>query len=145
MGIGPVPATKAALAKAELTLDDVDVIELNEAFAAQTIACLREWGLDSADERLNVRGSGISLGHPVGATGGRMLAHPCPRAAHEGRPIRTAHHVHRWRPGPRGRVREGHVMARVVSESRPAHTSAHPVDVHTRRRGSQTTTERDQQ
>jgi len=74
MGIGPVPATAAALERAGITMDDLDLIEINEAFAAQTLACLREWKIDATDERLNVRGSGISLGHPVGATGGRMLA-----------------------------------------------------------------------
>ncbi|SMC53638.1 acetyl-CoA C-acetyltransferase [Lentzea albidocapillata] len=74
MGIGPVPATAAALGRAGLTLDDMDVIELNEAFAAQVLACLREWKLDAEDERLNPNGSGISLGHPVGATGARILA-----------------------------------------------------------------------
>ncbi|MGM1063318.1 acetyl-CoA C-acetyltransferase [Saccharothrix sp. Mg75] len=74
MGLGPVPATRAALDRAGLTLDDVGVIELNEAFAAQVLACLREWGLDPADDRLNPNGSGISLGHPLGATGARVLA-----------------------------------------------------------------------
>jgi len=75
MGIGPVPATAAALLKAGLTLSEMDLIELNEAFAAQALAVLREWKFGAADlERINVRGSGISLGHPVGATGGRMLA-----------------------------------------------------------------------
>ncbi len=75
MGIGPVPATEAALAKAGLSLADMDLIELNEAFAAQALACTREWKFTAADlERTNVHGSGISLGHPVGATGGRMLA-----------------------------------------------------------------------
>src|SRR5690606_3134311 len=74
MGIGPVPATAAALARAGLTLDEIDVIELNEAFAAQVLACLREWKVDPADDRLNPNGSGISLGHPVGATGARILA-----------------------------------------------------------------------
>ena len=74
MGIGPVPSTAAALARAGLTLDEIDVIELNEAFAAQVLACLREWKLDPTDERLNPNGSGISLGHPVGATGARILA-----------------------------------------------------------------------
>lgn len=75
MGIGPVPATAVALAKADLRLADVDVIELNEAFAAQALAVMREWGFTAADrERTNIHGSGISLGHPVGATGGRMLA-----------------------------------------------------------------------
>jgi acetyl-CoA C-acetyltransferase len=74
MGIGPVPATAAALDRAGLTLDDLDLIELNEAFAAQVLACLREWKVDPDDERLNPNGSGISLGHPLGATGGRILA-----------------------------------------------------------------------
>ncbi|MEB3063684.1 acetyl-CoA C-acetyltransferase [[Mycobacterium] zoologicum] len=75
MGIGPVPATEVALAKAGLTLADIDLIELNEAFAAQALAVLAEWRFGAADrERTNVHGSGISLGHPVGATGGRMLA-----------------------------------------------------------------------
>jgi len=74
MGIGPVPATRLALARAGLTLRDIDLIELNEAFAAQVLAVLREWQLDDDLERVNVNGSGISLGHPVGATGARILA-----------------------------------------------------------------------
>jgi acetyl-CoA C-acetyltransferase len=75
MGIGPVPATEVALAKAGLRLSDIDLIELNEAFAAQALAVMREWNFGTADfDRTNVHGSGISLGHPVGATGGRMLA-----------------------------------------------------------------------
>lgn len=74
MGIGPVPATRAALDRAGLGLGEMDLIELNEAFAAQVLACTTEWGLDDHDERLNVRGSGISLGHPIGATGARILA-----------------------------------------------------------------------
>lgn len=75
MGIGPVPATEAALARAGLTLDRLDLIELNEAFAAQALAVMREWKVDPfADDRINIHGSGISLGHPVGATGGRMVA-----------------------------------------------------------------------
>jgi acetyl-CoA C-acetyltransferase len=75
MGIGPVPATEVALGKAGLSLGDIDLIELNEAFAAQALAVMREWSFGAADrDRTNVHGSGISLGHPVGATGGRMLA-----------------------------------------------------------------------
>jgi acetyl-CoA C-acetyltransferase len=75
MGIGPVPATAKALESAGVKLSDVDLIELNEAFAAQALAVTREWGFTDADfERTNVNGSGISLGHPVGATGGRILA-----------------------------------------------------------------------
>lgn len=75
MGIGPVPATAKALDAAQLTLADMDLIELNEAFAAQVLAVTREWKLAPDDfDRVNVNGSGISLGHPVGATGGRILA-----------------------------------------------------------------------
>ncbi|MBX3510531.1 MAG: acetyl-CoA C-acetyltransferase [Hyphomonadaceae bacterium] len=75
MGIGPVPATAKALARAGLELKHIDLIELNEAFAAQVLACTREWKFCADDfARFNVNGSGISLGHPVGATGGRILA-----------------------------------------------------------------------
>lgn len=74
MGLGPIPATEAALARAGLTLGDIDVIELNEAFAAQVLAVTDTWKLDAlTDDRLNPNGSGISLGHPVGATGTRLL------------------------------------------------------------------------
>jgi acetyl-CoA C-acetyltransferase len=75
MGIGPVPATRVALGRADITMDDLDLLELNEAFAAQVLAVTDAWGLDAiGDERLNPNGSGISLGHPVGATGARILA-----------------------------------------------------------------------
>ncbi|MBL7623891.1 acetyl-CoA C-acetyltransferase [Frankia sp. AgB1.8] len=75
MGIGPVPATAKALERAGLTMADLDLIELNEAFAAQVLACGRAWGFGEKDwDRVNVNGSGISLGHPVAATGGRILA-----------------------------------------------------------------------
>ena len=74
MGIGPVPATRRALERAGLNMADIDLIELNEAFAVQVLAVLREWELPDGLERVNVNGSGISLGHPVGATGGRILA-----------------------------------------------------------------------
>jgi acetyl-CoA C-acetyltransferase len=74
MGIGPVPATARALSRAGLTLDEMELIELNEAFAAQALAVLREWKLRDGLDRVNVNGSGISLGHPIGATGARILA-----------------------------------------------------------------------
>jgi acetyl-CoA C-acetyltransferase len=74
MGIGPVPASEKALGRLGLSLDDMGVIELNEAFAAQALAVTRSWGIESDDPRLNPHGSGISLGHPVGATGARILA-----------------------------------------------------------------------
>ena len=71
MGIGPVPAVRKALARAGLTVADLDLIELNEAFAAQALACIRELELDP--EKVNVYGGAIALGHPLGATGARML------------------------------------------------------------------------
>jgi acetyl-CoA C-acetyltransferase len=71
MGVGPIPASRKALGQAGLTLKDMDVIELNEAFASQAIACIRELGLTL--DNTNPNGSGISLGHPIGATGARMV------------------------------------------------------------------------
>ena len=72
MGIGPVVASLKALEKAGLTLDDMDIIELNEAFAAQSLACIREWGLKDDDKRINVNGGAIALGHPLGMSGTRI-------------------------------------------------------------------------
>jgi acetyl-CoA acetyltransferase family protein len=75
MGLGPVPAAAKAFERAGLTMADMDLIELNEAFAAQVLAVTRQWDLSDSDwDRVNVNGSGISLGHPVGATGARILA-----------------------------------------------------------------------
>jgi acetyl-CoA C-acetyltransferase len=71
MGIGPVPAIKGALRKAKLNLGDIDRFEINEAFAAQYLACERELGLDR--DKVNIHGNGIALGHPVGATGCRLV------------------------------------------------------------------------
>ena len=74
MGMGPVPATRAVLQRAGLTLDQMDVIELNEAFAAQVLACLRELGVpDDDDPRVNPNGGAIALGHPLGMSGARLL------------------------------------------------------------------------
>jgi len=80
MGLGVVPSARKALEKAGLTVDDLDVVELNEAFAAQAIACMRE--LEFSEENTNVHGSGISLGHPIGCTGARLavtIAHEMKR------------------------------------------------------------------
>lgn len=74
MGIGPVPAVHKLFKKTGFNFERMDLIEVNEAFACQALAVLRGWGLDDADSRVNVNGSGISLGHPIGATGGRILA-----------------------------------------------------------------------
>jgi acetyl-CoA acyltransferase len=72
MGIGPVNASNKALEKAGLTMEDMDVIELNEAFAAQSLACIREWGLADDDARINPNGGAIAIGHPLGVTGTRI-------------------------------------------------------------------------
>ena len=71
MGIGPISASRKALYKAGLEISDIDLFEINEAFAAQCVACQRELGIDP--DKLNVNGGGISLGHPVGATGSRIV------------------------------------------------------------------------
>jgi acetyl-CoA acyltransferase len=73
MGIGPVYASEIALQRAGLTLNDMDLIELNEAFAAQVLACTRKMGLDDDDERINPNGGAIALGHPLGTSGARIL------------------------------------------------------------------------
>jgi acetyl-CoA acyltransferase len=73
MGIGPVPATAKALERAGISLDVVGLVEVNEAFAAQVLAVLHEWGMDPEDERLNPHGGAIALGHPLGASGARLL------------------------------------------------------------------------
>jgi acetyl-CoA acyltransferase len=73
MGIGPVPATKKALERAGLSLDDIGLLELNEAFAAQVLAVLHEWRMEAEDERLNPNGGAIALGHPIGCSGARIL------------------------------------------------------------------------
>lgn len=73
MGIGPVEAANRAIRKAGLTWKDIDVVELNEAFAAQALACIRSWGLDDNDPRINPNGGAIALGHPLGMSGTRIL------------------------------------------------------------------------
>ncbi|MDN3554549.1 3-oxoadipyl-CoA thiolase [Halomonas maura] len=79
MGIGPVPAVRKLLDRQGVSLDEIDIIELNEAFAAQALACLRELGIDDHDPRVNPNGGGIALGHPLGMSGARLLM----TAAHE--------------------------------------------------------------
>ncbi len=73
MGIGPVPATTKLLKRLGLSLDDMDIIELNEAFAAQALACARELGLADDDPRINPQGGAIALGHPLGMSGARLV------------------------------------------------------------------------
>jgi acetyl-CoA acetyltransferase len=71
MGIGPIPAVKKVLGQTNLGIDDIDLVELNEAFAAQVLPCMRELGIDH--DRLNVNGGAIALGHPLGCSGARMV------------------------------------------------------------------------
>ena len=73
MGMGPVGATRKVLGRTDLSLDDMGIIELNEAFAAQSLAVLRELGIDDNDERVNPHGGAIALGHPLGMSGARLL------------------------------------------------------------------------
>ena len=73
MGIGPVMASNKALKKAGLTIENMDIIELNEAFSAQALACIREWGLKDNDPRINPNGGAIALGHPLAVSGTRIL------------------------------------------------------------------------
>lgn len=79
MGMGPVPSSRKALSKAGLSFDQIDIIELNEAFAAQSLACLRELSIADDDPRVNPNGGAIALGHPLGMSGARLLL----TAAHE--------------------------------------------------------------
>ena len=73
MGIGPVKASNKALEKAGLKMEDIDIIELNEAFSAQALACIREWGLEDNDTRINPNGGAIAIGHPLGVSGTRII------------------------------------------------------------------------
>ncbi|MFY9581899.1 MAG: acetyl-CoA C-acyltransferase, partial [Bacteroidales bacterium] len=73
MGIGPVPATNKLFEKFNLSFDDIDLIELNEAFAAQSLACIRSWNLQDDDPRINPQGGAIALGHPLGMSGARLV------------------------------------------------------------------------
>jgi 3-oxoadipyl-CoA thiolase len=85
MGMGPVPACRKALALAGLKMDDMEVIELNEAFAAQSLACLRELGIDDNDPRVNPNGGAIALGHPLGMSGARLVLTATRQLALEGK------------------------------------------------------------
>ncbi|MGH8447621.1 MAG: thiolase family protein [Solimonas sp.] len=83
MGIGPVPATRKALARAGLAIGDIDIVEINEAFASQALACLRELGIDEA--RVNLDGGAIAIGHPLGATGARITGKAAQLLKREGK------------------------------------------------------------
>ena len=98
MGIGPIPAIRRALDAAGLELDQIDLIEINEAFAAQVLACVRELGID--EERLNVNGGAIALGHPLGCSGARLLTTLAWELRRRGAPLRGRRALRRRRPGP---------------------------------------------
>jgi len=83
MGIGPVEATKKALARAGLTMKDIDIIELNEAFASQSLACIQDLGMD--EKKINLDGGAIALGHPLGATGARIVGKAASLLQREGK------------------------------------------------------------
>ena len=104
MGIGPVPATAKVLSKTGLRIADMGLVEINEAFAVQVLACLKGMSWDDRD-KLNVNGSGISLGHPIGATGVRIMTTLVHEMKRRGRPIWAGDHVHRRRTGNGGDVR----------------------------------------
>ena len=99
MGYGPVPATRKALERAGIGVDDLDLVELNEAFASQSLVCIDELGLDPA--KVNVNGGAIALGHPLGMSGGAPDHDAQPRAAPDRRPLGPGDDVHRRRAGDR--------------------------------------------
>ena len=99
MGMGPVPASRLALKKAGWSADDLDLIEANEAFAAQACAVNKDMGWNT--DRVNVNGGAIAIGHPIGASGGRILVTLLHEMARPRREERARHHVHRRRDGRR--------------------------------------------
>ena len=104
MGVGPIPAIRRALDAAGLELDQIDLIEINEAFASQVLACARELGID--EERLNVNGGAISIGHPLGCSGARLTTAVRLGAAPARGPLRDRRALRGRRPGRRDRDRE---------------------------------------
>ena len=107
MGIGPVPATHKALERAGLKLADIDLIEINEAFAAQTLAVIQLLGADP--EKVNVRGGALAIGHPLGASGARIATTLIHAMIDRKASLRPGDHVHRRGPGHRDDFRDGGV------------------------------------
>ena len=103
MGLGPIPATRKALALAGIGVAELDLIEINEAFAAQAIACMRELEIDPA--KTNVNGGAIALGHPLGASGARIATTLLHELARRRPALRSGDDVHRRRPGHRNGIR----------------------------------------
>ena len=107
MGMGPVAATRKLLARLGLELADIDLIELNEAFASQALAVLRELGVADDAAHVNPQGGAIALGHPLGASGARLATTAVYQLERGARPARAVHHVHRRRTGHRHGYRAG--------------------------------------
>ena len=97
MGIGPIPAVRKLLARTGVEVGELDLVELNEAFASQSLAVVRELGLD--EERVNVNGGAIALGHPLGMSGARLVVSLAHELRRRGGPLRPRHAVRRRRPG----------------------------------------------
>ena len=97
MGLGPIEASRQALARAGMTIDDIDLVEINEAFAVQVIASARELGIDQ--DKLNVNGGAIAVGHPFGMTGARITSHAAEQPPVPRQDLRPGDHVRRRRPG----------------------------------------------
>ncbi len=103
-GYAPVEAANLALTRAGIGWADVGAVELNEAFAVQSLACVDAWGIDPAI--VNTRGGAIAIGHPLGASGGRILGTLAETMREDGRPLGRRGDLHRRRPGPRRRAGE---------------------------------------
>ena len=103
MGVGPIPAVRKLLDRTGVAVEDVDLVELNEAFASQSLAVVRELGID--EERVNVNGGAIAIGHPLGMSGARLVVDAAPRARSPRRAVRHRDDVRRRRPGPGGALR----------------------------------------
>ena len=120
---GPIPASRKALARAGLAIDDIDLVELNEAFAAQSLACARELGIPH--EKLNVNGGAIALGHPLGCSGARLLSTLCWRDEAARSTLRIGDDVHRRGPGPRHHRRESRRLTTAIRRERLDRLRAH--------------------
>ena len=114
MGIGPVPATRKLMERLGLKISDFDLIELNEAFASQGIACLRQLGVKDDADFVNPHGGAIALGHPLGMSGARLALTAVHGMEKRGRQACARHHVRRRRPGRRGRDREAELTPYAV-------------------------------